>query len=196
MNACLGCCKLPPSRKWIWIEPSLKAHQFILAGPGVNRIGKIDRRPVELVDVVPTLLDAAGMDSPDRLAGLSLLRDDCRNGAFAEMHGRGYEEYQHGPAVMYRTADWKLILSQQTNLGESTGQLDQTIGELYHLTEDPLELGNLFSGPTYATIREDMTRKLLMHVMCNLGRVPGGDSRAKIRVTGPETMPDASNWPG
>ena len=167
---------------------------MIVAGPGVGRRGVVDDRPVELVDVMPTLLDVAGMEIPEILPGFSLLSDFTRAGSFAEFHGRGYEEYQRAPAVMWRTPEWKLILFLPGRLGESFQRYDLLAGELYHLTDDPLELNNLYCDAACRDIRERMTAQALMHVMCAVGRYPSAPARARIRVTGPETKPDRGAW--
>jgi len=167
---------------------------LIIAGPGVDRCGAVDQRSAELVDVVPTLLHAAGEEIPDILPGFSLLSDSARDGAFCEMHGRGYEEYQRAPAVMFRNSEWKLILHAPGPLGVVGGCCDRVQGELYHLTDDPLELHDRYDDPACAEIRTRMTTQLLMHVMCALGRFPSGPSRTAIKVTGPETRPDGSVW--
>ncbi|HOX06097.1 MAG TPA: sulfatase-like hydrolase/transferase [Planctomycetota bacterium] len=168
---------------------------LIVAGPGVASPGMVDERPAELVDVVPTLLDAAGLEIPDALPGLSLLSDAVRPGSFAEMHGRGYEEYQRAPAVMYRTAEWKLILHLPGRLGEALPAAGRISGELYRLADDPLELNNCYADAACAQVRERLTAQALMHLMCSVGRFPSAPSRARVRVTGPETKPDRSIWP-
>jgi arylsulfatase len=167
---------------------------LIVAGPGVKKHGVVDQRPAELVDVLPTLLDAAGEELPDILPGFSLLSDFSRAASFAEMHGRGYEEYQRAPTVMWRSNEWKLILRIPGPLGEVGGTCDRIEGELYHLAEDPLELHNRYDDGACAEVRNQMTTQLLMHVMCSLGRFPGGPARPRIKVTGPETKPDNSVW--
>lgn len=180
--------------KYCLYEGSVRV-PMILAGPGVTGAGRIDARHAELVDVMPTLLQVAGTDAPDTMPGFSLLSDFARSGSFAEMHGRGYEEYQKAPAVMYRTEEWKLILHIPGHLGEAFGKYDQISGELYNLRRDPLELHNLYDDSRHVSVREDLTRQLLMHVMCSLGKFPSGPSRARIKVTGPVRLPDASLWP-
>jgi arylsulfatase len=180
--------------KYCLYEGSVRV-PMILAGAGVKRCGAVDDRHAELVDVMPTLLQVAGADVPDSMPGLSLLSDRARGGSFAEMHGRGYEEYQKAPAVMYRTRDWKLIMSVPGHLGEVFGCYDAMRGELYNLRDDPLELNNLYEDARYAAVRHDLTAKLLMHVMCSLGKYPFATARTKIKVTGPVRLPDASLWP-
>jgi arylsulfatase A-like enzyme len=179
--------------KYCLYEGSVRV-PLVVAGPGVGRRGMVDTRPAELVDVVPTLLSTAGAEVPEQLPGLSLLGEEVRPGAFAEMHGRGYEEYQRAPAVMYRTAEWKLILQLPGRLGEAMPAADRIGGELYRLADDPLELRNLYTDGACAQVRERLTSQALMHIMCSVGRFPGGPSRARVRVTGPETKPDGSIW--
>jgi arylsulfatase A-like enzyme len=180
--------------KYCTYEGSVRV-PLILAGPGVEGRGVADDRPAELVDVVPTLLDAAGEEVPEVLPGFSLISDFTRQASFAEMHGRGYEEYQRAPTVMWRSREWKLILNLPGPLGAVGGRYDRLRGELYHLAEDPLEMRNRYDDAECAAIRERMTAEVLMHVMCSLGRFPGGTARTAIRVTGPETKPDNSVWP-
>ena len=179
--------------KYCLYEGSVRV-PLVVAGPGVDRGGMVDGRPAELVDVVPTLLDAAGVEVPEELPGLSLLSDVVRPGSFAEMHGRGYEEYQRAPAVMYRTGEWKLILHLPGRLGEARPEAGSISGELYRLADDPLELRNLYADAACAQVRERLTAQALMHVMCSVGRFPSGPSRARVRVTGAETKPDRSMW--
>ena len=179
--------------KYCLYEGSVRV-PLVIAGPRVDRHGVVDERPAELVDVVPTLLDAAGEEIPDALPGFSLLSDFSRDGSFCEMHGRGYEEYQRAPAVMLRNREWKLILYISGPLGAVGGRTDRFQGELYHLAEDPLELHDRYDDPACAEIRGRMTTQLLTHVMCALGRFPAGPARTEIKVTGPETRPDSSVW--
>ncbi|MBN1807747.1 MAG: sulfatase-like hydrolase/transferase [Planctomycetes bacterium] len=179
--------------KYCLYEGSVRV-PMLVAGPGVDRHGAVDDRPVELVDVMPTLLDVAGCGIPEFLPGFSLLSDFSRRGAFAELHGRGYEEYQRAPAVMWRTGDWKLILHMPGRLWEACLGSEELSGELYHLADDPLELNNLYASGEHAEVRERMTAEALMHVMCSLGKYPYATARTRIRVTGQETKPDRGKW--
>lgn len=180
--------------KYCLYEGSIRV-PMIISGYGVSKKGVVDNRPTELVDVVPTLLHVAGEEIPETLPGVSLLSDFKRIGSFAEMHGRGYEEYQRAPAVMWRTNSWKLILYLPGKLGDVHHQYDLLNGELYHLEKDPLELNNRYSDSSCATIRECLTAQALMHLMSSLGRYPTEAARTKIKITGPETKPDGSIWP-
>lgn len=179
--------------KYCLYEGSVRV-PLIVSGAGVARHGAADARPAELVDVVPTLLHAAGVEIPETLPGFSLLSGFTRVGAFAELHGRGYEEYQRAPAIMWRTAEWKLILHLPGRLDEAFQRHDRMAGELYHLSQDPLELHNHYADPACAGVRERLTAEALMHVMCCASRYPFAAARARIRITGPETKPDRGKW--
>jgi arylsulfatase A-like enzyme len=179
--------------KYCLYEGSVRV-PFIMAGAGVKERGKVDNRHAELVDIVPTMLEAAGIDIPEILPGVSLLSDFERTGSFAEMHGRGYEEYQRAPAVMFRGDEWKIILSLPEELDTSHLKYDSLIRELYNIKEDPKELNNRFDDPACAEIKERLTSHALMHVMSCLGRFPFAPARAKIKVTGSPTKPDYSIW--
>ncbi len=152
---------------------------IILAGPGVPE-GRVDDRPAELVDIMPTLLAAAGTEVPKELPGNNLLGNAVRNGTFAEMHGQGYEEIQQAPAYMWRTAEWKLILYLPGELHSATSRLDEIEGELYHLTEDPWEMNNLYHDPAALQQRETMTRELLMRLACAWAAYPCGDTPVRL----------------
>jgi len=89
------------------------------------------------VDVMPTVLDLLSVSQPVGVQGKSLLPGAKRKEAvFAEF-----------PTIkMARTREWKLVHYSKAKHGE-----------LYHLTEDPHELTNLYDDPKYAGARADMT---------------------------------------
>lgn len=145
-----------------------------------SKSGSIDTRPAELVDILPTLLDIAEEDTPSYLSGRSLLKDPCRQGQFAEFHGSGYHEEQYGPKYMWRANGFKLILNMPGKVTDALTRLDDTIGELYDLNNDKLEINNLYNDPCYLELREKMTRDLLMHVAINYAKFPYGITTTKV----------------
>jgi arylsulfatase A-like enzyme len=165
--------------KYCLYEGSIRV-PLLMAGPGAPQ-GKVDERPAELVDVMPTLLDVAGEEIPPSLPGLSLLGETKREGSFAEMHGQGYEQIQEGPAYMWRTREWKLVLYLPGQLQHAPGNLWTTRGELYHLAEDPYEAKNLYDDPAHLGTREAMTRDLLMHLACAWAKYPMGDTPVTLQ---------------
>ena len=99
---------------------------------------------VELIDIAPTLLDAAGLDIPNYIQGKSLL--PILNGKKTADHHRDYvfSEYynswthKHAYGSMLRTVNEKIIVYHGTNQGE-----------LYNLKCDPNEYENLWDDPSH-----------------------------------------------
>ncbi len=107
--------------------------------------GQIVSDLVQAVDIMPTILDFAGVDGHPGIQGTSLRRllrkdsVDWRQWAFAESLNM----------KMVRTHRWKLI-----HFG------GKPYGELYDLQNDPLELDNLYDDPAYESRRAEMTELL------------------------------------
>jgi arylsulfatase A-like enzyme len=139
---------------------------LILAGSVVPeaRRGSRDERPAELVDVLPTIARVAGAPLPAGLPGLDLLGAKQHAASFCEFHDAD------GPAYMWRTPDWKLILF--TDRCQTPGS-EQLRGELYDLKSDPHEWHNLYADTTRGEIREQLKTQLLAHLMAVHARWPG-----------------------
>jgi arylsulfatase A-like enzyme len=165
----------------------------IVAGSRVPeaRRGTVDHRPVELVDVLPTLTAAAGCAPDPHLPGLDMLGDRRRCGSFAEYHGSGYEDEQHGPAWMWREDGWKLILHLSGPVDELVSNLDHVRGELYDLGADPDEWHNLYDDPASRDRRQAMTHALLLYMMQAFARFPHAFSRIPLRGKPSDREPQA-----
>lgn len=175
--------------KYSLYEGSIRV-PLIAAGAGIDPAlrGTTDSRASELVDLLPTFLDAAGERLPDELPGESLLRPSHRPGAFAEFHGHGYDEILRAPAYMWRTRDWKLILYFDGNLDQLRHQPDRIQGELFDLGNDPREYVNLYEHPDCRERRERMIRDLLVQLMIHASHFPRHASYAYTRER-PATPP-------
>lgn len=156
---------------------------LIIAGPGVDpRLrGTVDSRHAELIDIVPTLLEVAGLPIPEALPGESLLQPGMRRGGFAEFHSHGFDEVLRAPAYMWRTREWKLILSFDGTLHEARRNPGQLHGELYHLTEDPTELANRYQDPELLPLREQLTRDLLYQLAISWSHFPRHEAHSRNR---------------
>ena len=134
----------------------------LLTGPGFKGGGHIHQM-VSLVDLPPTLLDAAGVDVPPQMQGRSMVpltrgsHDDWPTEAFIQVC-----DAKAGRAV--RTARWKYcVMSEATSreVAEDPGRAVYREAFLYDLEHDPYELTNLIALKSHAPVREVMRRRLL-----------------------------------
>lgn len=111
--------------------------------PGVVEAGQDSEALVSGVDLVPTLLDAAGLDATG-MDGRSLLplagggAGEWRDSLMVETYGHGFGEVDIGRAIV--KGPFKYVAYQQHG------------GELYNLEQDPYELQNLISDPAYTEV--------------------------------------------
>jgi len=126
----------------------------MLSWPGHLPEGKVVNDPVELLDVMPTILDSAGISIPSTAQGQSLLRlaageTPARDAAFCEIDFMRpqVERYflPNSRRVMIRTRQWKM-----SYFIDRTG--DARDGDLYHIEKDPDELKNLWADKLYADV--------------------------------------------
>jgi uncharacterized sulfatase len=128
----------------LWMKQNLfedGAHvPMIIAGPGI-KAGTPSPRPVELVDVYPTLTDLAGVSAPKNLPGVSL-RPLLTNPtaawdrpAFTQVQRVGF------PGYSVRVAQWRYTEWDDGRQGI----------ELYDEDNDPGEMRNLANDPRYAS---------------------------------------------
>ena len=125
---------------------------LILAWPGTIRDGLVSDALVELTDLAPTLLEAAGAAVPEWVQGRSLL--PLASGAVDPRHHRDavlceYFDALDAPdatrATMYRERRYKLVVYHGHGLGE-----------LYDLERDPGEFDNLWDDPAHASLKADL----------------------------------------
>ena len=129
------------------------------AGPGFQGGGRRSE-VLSLVDLVPTLLDAAGIEIPDSLPGRSLL--PILKGESTEWEDLAFiqiSESQVGRAI--RTGRWKYCVNAP-NLGgkEAAGSDVYEEQYLYDLETDPYELQNLIQYQSHAGVCEILKEKL------------------------------------
>ncbi|HUG12080.1 MAG TPA: sulfatase [Opitutaceae bacterium] len=151
---------------------------LLMRGPGGFRGGKVFDGLVSHLDLYPTICDLVGQEHPPWLEGRSLVplvENRVNDGALhSEIFG---EQTYHGglePLRCIRTERHKLVLRHFADgprlaaAGVSgdrmteLGWLNRPLGhvELFDLYLDPTEACNRADDPAYATVREDLERRL------------------------------------
>lgn len=107
------------------------------------------------IDVAPTMLDLAGVKSPEGVQGKSmvpLLKSESGRWRKSFLYEYMWESrFPGNPNVLaVRTEGWKYIRYPSID----------DIDELYDLRNDPYEMRNVAADPKYASTREDMKREL------------------------------------
>ncbi len=155
---------------------SLTRVPLIASWPGSLPQGAVDESMVNLVDILPTLLQLQGLDIPRAMQGepLPTVTDaQPRSAVFSEYGAGGPpfltrdlerlpEPYGYptliaslqwreaeGRRKMVRTRDWKYV-------HDPAGDID----ELYDLASDPLEQTNVAASPAYREVVADLQRRL------------------------------------
>lgn len=114
---------------------------FLVAGPPGGPVGHgtVPREPVELRDVMPTLLEAAGLPVPDGLDGRSVL--PLTRGA-----ATSWREYLHGEHTLFgQSMQWLTDGSEKYVWMSGTGR-----EQLFDLVADPRECRDLAGSEAHA----------------------------------------------
>lgn len=126
---------------------------LVVRWPGVVTAGATCETPIVLTDLVPTLLEAAGVDPGqavgplDGISIMKLLRGESQPARTFYWHFPNYTNQGGRPAGAIREADWKLVEN-----------FEDGSAELFNLRQDRGELNNLAAAePARA---EDLRRKL------------------------------------
>lgn len=128
---------------------------LIIRWPGKYKAGLQSDALVEMVDVVPTLLEAAGVPVHVGVQGRSLTpvltgqTSKHRDSIYSEHFDSSFLYDPPPMAACVRTGTHKL--SYYHNLGT---------GELYDLQADPGEVHNLWTSPAARDVRQEMMEKL------------------------------------
>jgi arylsulfatase A-like enzyme len=156
-------------------------------GPGFDGGGRV-KELVSLIDLPPTLLDAAGITVPDVMEGQSimpLLRRE--NTEWPEEVFIQISESCVGRAI--RTKRWKYAVVAPDKDGREYMDSDCYQEEyLYDLKADPYELNNLIGLQPYKEVAK-MLRKRLIHRM-----VEAGEEAPDI-IPAPEKIPSEMTQP-
>ena len=132
--------------KTLMYEMSAKVPLIIVPAVGDGRleVGSTDDRLTALYDLMPTLLDMAGIDIPANVEGCSLLNSEKRSSLYGE-HWEGERATR-----MVRDERYKLIYYPVGNHLQ-----------LFDLADDPREERDLAAGAGHAVVRQRLEAELV-----------------------------------
>src|SRR5690606_34965310 len=127
---------------------------LLVRWPGVAEAGRTEGRIVSNLDFAQTFLDAAGVDIPDDMQGVSLVPllkgarpSDWRSSFYYHYYeGRGHNVAEH---CGVSTGRHKLIHFYK--LGE---------WELFDLEKDPQEMHSVYGEPDYVQVQRELVEEL------------------------------------
>lgn len=135
-----------------------------LQGPGFDSGGQV-RQLVSILDLPPTLLDAAGLPIPEEMEGrsiLPLLKGEAQ--AWPEEVFVQISESQVARAV--RTHRWKYSVTAPDADGWEDPAADHYVEEyLYDLRSDPYELTNLIGVSSHEEVTAVMKERLIRRMV-------------------------------
>ncbi|MGH2754848.1 MAG: sulfatase family protein [Actinomycetota bacterium] len=147
-------------------DPSIRL-PLLMRWPGHVESGVVDKRIVANIDIAPTILEAAEIETrPERpMDGRSLLQPGERERLLLEYWAEG----GHGFPTWYATRTKEY---QYTRYEDSFG--DVIFREYYDLVEDPWQLNNLFgdANPTNDPVIVPLDLQLDQDIRCRAATCP------------------------
>jgi N-acetylglucosamine-6-sulfatase len=128
---------------------------FLAWCPGMIEPGSVIEELIQNIDIAPTVMDVAGLDTPERMDGQSFLpilkgkKTPWRDSAFYEYYWE--RNFPHTPTTHgVRTNRYKYI--------HYHGIWD--IDELYDLRNDPEEMNNLIDSPEHQDLIKQLNNRM------------------------------------
>lgn len=131
---------------------------LIISWPARGLRGKLSNALVELVDLAPTILEAAEIEIPYNMQGKSLLSlingkaelSHHKDYVISEYHDaivvKDFTDYSHG--VMYFDGKYKVCVYE-----------GHEFGEIFDLEKDPEEFDDLWTVPSFAVKKAELLHK-------------------------------------
>lgn len=141
---------------------------LIISWPGQFKSGIASDALVELTDITPTILQAAGMPIPYRVQGKPLndllmgKTADHRDYVFCESYNTAVNTSQQVESIsMVRTKTHKIAV-----------QHGRPVGELYDLQADPGEHKNLWDSKEHSDLKTEMIKRCFDAAIATIDPVP------------------------
>lgn len=147
-----------------------------LCGPGFDGGGRVDKL-VSLIDLPPTLCDAAGLDVPRAMQGrsiLPLLRQNAVSNEWPEEIFVQISESQIARAC--RTKRWKYGVTAVNEDLDACGAERYVEEFLYDLQHDPHELNNLVGFESHRAVADRMKDRVIARMQQAGEAKPGIDN--------------------
>ena len=139
---------------------------LIISCPGRFKEGIRSDALVELVDIAPTLMEAAGLEIPYYMQGRSFYRILTGEADPHHFKDAVYSEFYHALKGSHEDINATMYFDGRYKLVRYHGK---TRGELYDLAEDPDEFCNLWDNPEYTGLKAELLEKGYDNtVMCNM----------------------------
>ena len=167
-----------PRAKCTMFDPGLETALIMFAEPFGLTGGRVLPEMVSHVDLVPTILDALGIETPPTVQGRSywplLQGGDYQPRTHIYAEKTFHTDYE--PQRMIRSRRYKLIWNAEVDITNVPADImhspiypqmidlltvQRTPIELYDLHTDPDEMDNLAGKPAYASIENELRQRLL-----------------------------------
>ncbi|MFC5649710.1 sulfatase-like hydrolase/transferase [Paenibacillus solisilvae] len=158
-------------------ESSIRVPTAVI-GPGFDSRGQI-RELVSLIDIAPTLLDAAGIEVPAQMQGRSILpllrreTEGWRDDVYVQISEDGI-----GRAI--RTSRWKYAVASLEGAKDAPSTDIYEERYLYDLQADPYELTNLIGFESHRDVTAVLKERLLRR-MVEAGEAPATINAAESK---------------
>ncbi len=157
-------------KRWGYEESSRMP--FIVRYPKTIKPGSRTNSLIENIDFAPTLLNFAGVETPEYMQGKSFKTTletgtespDWKQDVYFQywMHMAHHDNPAH---FQIRTKDYKLMFfygkrAHGNKIRENEITQTPPGWELYDLTKDPLEMNNVYDNPAYAEVVKELKQRL------------------------------------
>lgn len=145
---------------------------FVVEGPGFNNAQEVPQM-CGIIDMIPTLLEAAGVPVPSSWQGRSLmplLHDAKARAAWDDTTYIQISESMTGRAI--RTRDWVYCVADLSGDTSKPASDDYTEYQMYDVRNDPAELVNLVGRQEYKAKADELLALLKTRMAAAGEKVP------------------------